>query len=43
MCSVHKHTIQQVPDFIHVDLKVGHLQQNKKHGLAELCVREQRE
>lgn len=29
-CSVHKHTIQQVPDFIHVDLKVGDLQQNKK-------------
>lgn len=32
MCSAHKRTIQQVPDFIHVDLKVGDLQKNKKHG-----------
>lgn len=31
MCSVQKPTIQQVPDFIHVYLKVGDLQQIKKH------------
>lgn len=45
VCSVHKHTIQQVPDFIHVDLKVGNLQQNKtkKHGAADLCVKGERQ
>lgn len=37
MCSVHKHTIQQVTDFVHVDLKVGDLHQNKKHRAADLC------
>lgn len=30
MCSGNKHTIQQVPDFIHVDLKVGDLQQKQE-------------
>lgn len=24
--SMHRHTIEKVPDFIHVDLKVGYLQ-----------------
>lgn len=30
MCSEQQHTIEQVPDFIHVDLKVGDLQQKQK-------------
>lgn len=30
MCSVQKHTVEQIPYFIHVDLKVGNLEQNKQ-------------
>lgn len=30
MCSAQKHTVEQIPYFIHVDLKVGNLEQNKQ-------------